>query len=167
MQLIVTLCLACDSAPFNRRRERPYKSSSMYHVLEAAFNSMPQRNRSMSVTSLHKVKQHHRHGLQTLWKWKEKPTTNEYQDMILLYSLYFQASRQISAGYQTFVHQIWGIDWRMISLTDMLNGLFCYDVKYKKYIFSSKTGRHEGGVLKVVMHFNLFSFTPHICFVSA
>ena len=67
---------------------------------------------------------------------KKKTTTNEYQDMILLYSLYFQASRQISAGYQTFVHQIWGIDWRMISLTDMLNGLFCYDVKYKKiYIF--------------------------------
>ena len=70
IQLIVTRCLACDFAPFDRRRERRYKSSSMYQVLEAALNSMPQR--SMSVTSLHKVKRHHRHSLQTLWKWKEK-----------------------------------------------------------------------------------------------
>ena len=55
------------------------KSSSMYHFLEAALNSMPQR--STSVRTLHKVKCHLAKANKLFENEKEKTTTNEHQDM--------------------------------------------------------------------------------------
>ena len=56
----------------------------MYHFLEAALNSMPQRR--MLVRTSHKVMWHLGQANKFFENEKKKTTTNEHQDMISLYS---------------------------------------------------------------------------------
>ena len=67
------------------------KSSSMYHVLEAALNSMPQR--STSVRTLHKTKWHLGQANKLFENEKKKTVPNEYQDNFIIFSGTMQAGK--------------------------------------------------------------------------
>ena len=105
---------------------------------------------------LHKKKKSKPKHLQRRWSFEGIPLKTPGTTQSI------NASLQISASYWTFVRQIWGFDWQMLSLTGNVD--WALPLWHETY-FSLKNEKREGVNIMAIMHFDLLSFTAHVSYL--